>query len=225
MKVREEDYQAYLEALLAGGKSECYRHVEAWLSDDIAIRDLYRLVFHRSLYEVGHLWETNQISVAVEHIATAITENLLSLVYPRIFGADHCGCKAVISCIAHEYHQLGGKMVADIFELHGWDGYFLGANTPLDQLCSIVEEKDPDILALSVSVASHLAVLGGMISHLRERYPSLPVLLGGRAFQNGGGESLPDVPGVFYVESLEKLEEMITGGDLCDLHQPGRSFP
>jgi hypothetical protein len=27
--------------------------------------------------------------------------------------------------VANEYHQIGGKMVADIFELNGWRGYFV----------------------------------------------------------------------------------------------------
>ncbi|POR01495.1 cobalamin-binding protein [Alkalispirochaeta sphaeroplastigenens] len=221
MTVREEDYQSYFEALRAGRKGECYGWVQTWLAGNMAVRELYLAVFQRSLYEIGYLWETNRVSVAVEHIATAITENLLSLVYPRIFGADHCGCKAVISCLAREYHQLGGKMVADIFELHGWDGYFLGANTPLSQLCSIVEEKDPDLLALSVSVAAHLKELDGVLAHLRERYPSLPVLLGGRAFQVGEGSSVFNQPGVLYVDSLTTLEDMLEGGSLSELCQSG----
>ena len=65
-----------------------------------------------------------------EHLATAISESLLNLTYPRLFAQPRNGKSAVVTCVSNEYHQIGGKMVADIFELNGWRGHFLGANMP-----------------------------------------------------------------------------------------------
>ncbi|MBU0936730.1 MAG: cobalamin-dependent protein [Spirochaetes bacterium] len=212
MKVIEEDlYLDYLQALLSGGKARCYDIVQRLLSADPGIHELYVGLFQRSLYEVGQLWEQNRISVAVEHLATAITENMLSLVYPRIFGAEHNGRSAVVSCIANEYHQIGGRMVADIFEMQGWDGYFLGANTPQTDLFSLLDSKKPDVLALSLSITQNFTILYTSIELLRQRYPELPIMVGGQAFLQGGRDIGERYPGVMLVSSLSGLEQLISG--------------
>jgi methanogenic corrinoid protein MtbC1 len=161
------------------------------------------------MYEVGELWEHNRISVAREHLATSVTEFLLTLVYPRIFAAEHCGRSAVVACSANEYHQLGAKMVADIMELNGWDGHFLGANTPAKELLSLIEEKQPDLLVLSLSVYFNLPALLDSIAMVRQAFSKLPVIVGGQAFRWGGRDSLTRFPGVTCLESIDQMEELI----------------
>ncbi len=61
------------------------------------------------MYEVGRLWEFNRISLAKEHLVTAITEGLLNLAYPRLFEKTSVDSqnekKVVISCAANEFNQ------------------------------------------------------------------------------------------------------------------------
>jgi len=154
-------YQEYLEALLQGRRADCGRRVQQLLDQDIDIKNLYTDLFQKSLYEVGRLWELNRISVAREHLVTAITEGLLGLVYPRLFDSDRppASRKVVISCAANEYHQIGGKMVADVFEMNGWESHFLGANTPIDQMLAHIGDTKPDLVGLSLSVYFNLAPL------------------------------------------------------------------
>lgn len=213
MQIDDLLYQKYLDFLLAGDKAGCFSLVSDLLRSQIDIKDLYINLFQRSMYEVGHLWEQNKISVAKEHVATAITEGLLGLVYPRIFEAEHIGRTAIISCLANEYHQLGGKMVADIFELNGWDGYFLGANSPLEQLYSAIEEKQPEVLALSLSVCFNFDQLYRALDALRGRYPHLPIMVGGQAFLWGGSDIGQRFPGVTYVANLSELELLIQSSE------------
>jgi methanogenic corrinoid protein MtbC1 len=51
------------------------------------------------------------------------------------------------------------KLVADIFELNDWRGYFLGANTPRPGLLDLVREKHPDVVTLSLTVYFNLESL------------------------------------------------------------------
>jgi methanogenic corrinoid protein MtbC1 len=205
----ETVYDGYLAALLAGNKGECSRIVTNLLEGGITVRALYRELFQRAMYQVGDLWEHNRISVAREHLATSVTEFLLTLVYPRIFAVEHCGRKAVVACVANEYHQLGAKMVADIFELNGWDGYFLGANTPVTDLLALIEEKQPDFLALSLSVYFNLPTLLDTLKIVRESFANLDILVGGQAFRWGGAASVVNFPRVTCLESIDELEELL----------------
>lgn len=87
---------------------------------------------------------------------TGSTESLLNLAYPSIFDTERIGRKAVVSCSANEFHQVGGKMVADILELNGWDGHFLGANTPPGDMVRFIQEVKPDFVGLTLSILSNL---------------------------------------------------------------------
>ena len=203
-------YRQFLEALLAGNKAECHAITANLLQNpQIPIKEIYTDLFQQAMYEVGSLWEKNRISVATEHMATAIVESLLSLAYPRIFGAAHIGRRAVISCVANEYHQIGGKMIADIFELNGWDGYFLGANTPPKDLLNILTEKQPQILGLSLSIFFNMHNLYRIISIVQSDFPNLPILVGGQAFLWGGLEIENDFRNVRYIDSIPGLEQIL----------------
>jgi methanogenic corrinoid protein MtbC1 len=207
--ITDDIYADYLQALLAGEKGKCIETVNGLLEKGITLYDLYLNLFQRTMYQVGELWEQNRISVAVEHLATAITESLLTLVYPLIFSAEHVGRKAVVSCVAGEYHQLGGKMAADVFELNGWDGYFLGANTPPEELLKLIQEKKPDVLGLSLSIYFNMEHLTGVLEMVRGSFRDLPVLVGGQAFRWGGRDRVEKYPAVTLVSTLEELESFI----------------
>jgi len=205
----EQIYNDYLSLLLAGDKAACSQVVTELLAANIEIKDLYTHLFQRSMYRVGELWEFNKISVAVEHLATSITESLLTLVYPILFSAEHIGKKAIIACAANEFHQLGAKMVADIFELNGWDGYFVGANTPTNDLMQLIDEKNPEFLGLSISIYSNMPVLLSVIEKTRTSYPQLDILVGGQAFRWGGTNIANKYPNLSYIPSLQELETVI----------------
>jgi len=205
----EATYQEYLEALIRGDRHRCRAMVEEMLQEKIDIKDLYVGIFQRSLYKVGELWECNQLSVAREHMATAITESLLPLAYQAIFSAPHSGRKAIVACAANEFHQLGGKMVADIFELNGWDGFFLGANTPTTDLLSLVDEKNPDMLCLSLSIYAGMPGLIKLLERVRGEFAELPVIVGGQAFRWGGVDLVTAYSGVRFIGSILELEKLI----------------
>ncbi len=210
MGIDETFYEWYLAALLAGDRPQCTDLVSRLLEKEIRTEVVYTQLFQRSLYRIGELWEHNRISVAVEHLATAITESLLATVYPRILaGRSPGGRKAVISCSVNEYHQVGARMVADIMEGQGWDAWFLGANTPVEDLLRLIEEKKPDILGLSVSIYFNMAPLKKMIQVVRSHYAGLDILVGGQAFRWGGREVPRMFPKTTFLPSLEELTCMI----------------
>ena len=202
-------YARYLAALLAGDRQRCREEFEAWLAAGTDLRTLYQDLVQRSLYDVGTQWEQGRVSVATEHLATAITESLLNLVYPRLFSQPRLGRSAVVTCAANEYHQIGGKMVADIFELNGWRGYFLGANTPVRDLLDLIQEKQPDVVALSVTIYYTLEAMLNAAAAIRTRFPAVPILAGGQAFRWGGREQAEQIMGVRCLTSLTELESWI----------------
>jgi methanogenic corrinoid protein MtbC1 len=202
----EVEYAAYLAALLAGDRWACHQTFVAWLERGVELRVIYEDLIQRSLYDVGLGWERGEVSVATEHLATAITESLLNIVYPRLFQGPRNGRSAVVTCLANEYHQMGGRLVADVFELHGWRSYFLGANTPLRDVIDLTGDKRPAVVALSLTVPVGLGVLCEATAALRAAFPRLPILVGGQAFRWGGRERAEALEDVRYLGTLGELE-------------------
>ena len=101
-----------------------------------SVHDIYLHVFQRSQYEVGRLWQTNQISVGQEHLCTAATQLIMSQLYPLIFGTERKNRRIVAACVGGDLHEIGIRMVADFFEMDGWDTFYLGADVPTDEHCA-----------------------------------------------------------------------------------------
>lgn len=207
--IKEELYTQYLAYLLQGDRHNCRRIVRHLLDHNIDKKELYVDLFQKSLYDVGRLWEYNKISVAIEHIATSITESMISLSFPSLLAAEHNGKRSVVGCTPGEYHQVGARIVADYFELSGWDSYFLGSNTPDDVLISYLKEYRPDVLAISLSVFFNLNSLVMLVNKVHDKFPGLTVFLGGQAFKWGGEEQFSGIENTYVIQSLYDLEQKL----------------
>jgi methanogenic corrinoid protein MtbC1 len=208
--MQEPVYRSYVDHLIAGNRTACGQIVTGLIEQQTPLLEIYTELFQRSLHEVGCLWESNKVSVATEHLATAMTEWLMTLAYPRLFSGERSGRRVVIACAENEYHQVGAKMVADIFELRGWDSFFLGANTPVDDLMRLLDDKKPNLLGLSISIYFNMPGLLKALERIRARHAELGIIVGGQAFRQGGIDALQGLSGVSYVPTLEALETLIS---------------
>ncbi|MEX2445590.1 MAG: cobalamin-dependent protein [Alkalispirochaeta sp.] len=199
----------FLTALLAGNRRRCAQVVKEYRRDHPPLIDLYEEVFKRSLYEVGSLWERNLISVATEHLSTALVEALLNDLYEQVLPDAYNGRKIVTACVEGETHQVGIKMVADVFEMHGWQSLFLGAGVPTNELLVFIREVQPDVVALSLSIYFHVPMLEMMLTRIRNSFPSLPIVIGGQAFRHGGRDLFDRYPGTVYMLDLAAVEHYI----------------
>ena len=209
--VPETVYSRYLDALLKGDSSQCRSIVQSLLDDGCHLLDLYEQLFRRSLYEVGDLWAKNLITVAEEHIATAITERLLSQLQDLSTTDGNERKRVVISCVTSDLHQIGAKMVANLFETHGWDTYFLGANMPITELLGAIDRVKPDVICLSLALIENLKTLEVTIREIRSNHPQTPIVAGGRAFMNldASQHNLGQQPNVHLLHSVIQLERFI----------------
>jgi methanogenic corrinoid protein MtbC1 len=75
-------------------------------------------------------------------------------------------------------------MVADFFEMEGWDTYYLGANTPTESILRTVEELRPDILAVSATMTFRVSDARELLARVRrsESGQGVQLLVGGYPF-------------------------------------------
>ncbi|MCF8297341.1 MAG: cobalamin-dependent protein [Saprospiraceae bacterium] len=202
-------HKEFLGYLISGNCNKCSNIAHDFLSKGMSIIELYEEIFKKALYDVGELWEYNKISVATEHLASAIVEGLLNELYTYVASQEKTNKIVLVACVEEEHHQIGIKMIGDIFEMNFWDSYFLGANTPVNELIKYAKLTNPNIIALSLSIYFHLPILEKMIIQIRKEFPDLLILIGGQAFKHGGEEILSKYQNVILKKNLIDTEEFI----------------
>ncbi len=157
---------------------------ESILAKENGQEALYLGLIQPVMYEIGRLWEQDKISTAEEHLATSLVGRILSGLYARLPLPPARRGKAVVTCAPNEYHELGGRMLADMLEAAGWDVLFLGANTPAEELLKLLRKNKPRFLAISLTMPFNIDKVAAIIASLRST-PDLGhirVLVGGSAF-------------------------------------------
>jgi len=174
----------YMDALLNVQRDKASKMILKAVEDGTDIKDIYLHVFGPSQHEIGRLWQTNEITVAQEHFCTAATQMIMSQLYPYIFRTNKIGRRLVASCVAGEMHEIGVRMVADIFEMEGWDTYYLGANTPNESIIQTITDLKPDIIAISSSIHYNIPAVMDLIKLIRntQDISNIKIMVGGRPF-------------------------------------------
>ena len=136
-----------------------------------------------TMYRIGQKWQLNQVSVAREHLASSTAGAILAQELLRAVPSPSLNRKILLACVDGNQHALGLVMVADAFELSGWEVFNLGASTPSASLVDLVCETRPDVVGLSVSLPLHFPAARDAMAALRARLgrDCPPVMLGGVA--------------------------------------------
>jgi len=176
----------YLEAQLRTDRQAARDLILDELKRGTSIQDIYLHVFQPAQYEVGRRWQMSQLSVAQEHYCTAATQWVIAQLYPQIAKqrARQTGRRILVFCVSGELHELGSRMVADFFELAGWQTDYLGANLPANGLAQIVASRKLDAIAISATMTFHMPAVRDLIGVLRATPAGegIPVLVGGYPF-------------------------------------------
>lgn len=175
----------FLAAILSAQRQAALNIVEEALKNGTSAVDIYVDVFAAAMHEVGKLWEANKITVAQEHMATAITQYAIASVYPKIVSSEPRRGQMIVTGVCGELHQIGANLVADAMESRGWSVRFLGSNIPHHSIVQAVEESSADVLCISTTIVANLPSASNLIRSVRarlgERAPR--IILGGAAYR------------------------------------------
>jgi len=180
--------ERYLETQLAGDVRGTLRLLDEALAHGTSITDLQCHVIQAAQREVGHLWQGNQIGVAQEHQASAISQLALAHLFSRAQPEPSRGISVAVACVEGELHEFAGRLVADFLELAGFTVSYFGVNLPIDSLVAVLEQEPSDVVALSVTMTFNLPALRRTIQAVRKCLGEhQPILVGGPALVDAPG--------------------------------------
>lgn len=172
-------------------------------------------VFRPAMVEIGQRWHDGVFSVGQEHMATSIVEGAASAML-RLVAREDADRTVLVACFADDTHTMGS--VGFALHMASWEFNVvrLGARTPPHAIRQAVEELDPAIVGLSVTITP----AGHRARELIEEYASAcgetPWVVGGHAatdlteliVQHGGTV----VEGLDARQMRSTIEALVTKG-------------
>lgn len=183
--VWEPVLKEFIDYLLQMRRSNAHTLVKELYSKGTGLQELYLHLFQPALFETGRLWHTGVITVAHEHYCSSSIQQIIAFFYPDIMQTKKTGKRMIASCVSGELHEIGVRMVADFFELSGWETIYLGSNVPLSSIISLLKNQNIELLALSCTMSFHLNQVDEIIRLIRSdpEISHVKVIVGGYPFR------------------------------------------
>lgn len=182
--------RTYLLKLLERNQRDAADLLFAELRTGKPLERIYERIVCPALAEVGRMWQVDEIAVADEHYATAATQVILAQLKLYAPSRPACGRSVLATSVGGDLHDVGIRMVADLFEFAGWRAECLGANTPSDEIVTALRGDhgagNPfDLLAISGSTSLTARSIADAIAAIRGEPATceIPVLVGGTPFR------------------------------------------
>lgn len=175
---------AYLERLLQGDRTGALALTRRWVADGMDIFEILLDILEPAQQEVGRLWAHGMISVAQEHFCTAVTQFVMTDLYPALFTGEDSQRRLVAVHVPGSSHHVGLRMVADVLECRDWSTTYVVDDVTVESLPGLVAADQADVLLISASMPSQIASVSAMIRAVRQdtRTRGVRVVVGGRPF-------------------------------------------
>jgi len=180
--------ERYFAALVAGDSAAALEVARAITTPE-DLEHFFLQVIQPAMYAVGDRWEAGGLSVAQEHLASAITSRVVAGLSTARNVTKPWRGRAVVSAAPNEFHELGAWMISDLLEADGWEVSYLGANTPQEDLVELIRSRSPAVVALSVTMPFNLDRARAIVAAVKQQAGSRQVLVivGGRVFNTQAG--------------------------------------
>ena len=171
-------------SILEGRRLDACRLILDALSDDFSVEDAYLKVVVPAVREFGRMWHMDEVTIAAEHFASDTAQMVIAQLQARAPIAPSNGRVLLAASVAGNRHDMGPRIIANLFEIAGWRVVCLGGDMPGSDIALAVIDFDADLLLLSATLHTHLRTVERTIELVRARSDerAVRVLAGGPAF-------------------------------------------
>ncbi|NMA84131.1 MAG: cobalamin B12-binding domain-containing protein [Epulopiscium sp.] len=191
--------------------------IDALKNQRIGVIDLYQSVLAPALNHIVEEYIEEEDLIWKEHVRSGIIRTIVENTYPFVIkekgergrGREE---KVIVMCPRFEDHELGARMISDLFTIAGYDTTFIGANTPEKTILKAVEVIQPTYISISVTNYYNLISAKTTIDYIKNRFgDKIIFLLGGQAFV-ANPDSYQQIGGDFLLNSFDDIVNLTRGG-------------
>ena len=209
MKNLQETFKNYL---LNREKFACVDLIlKSVSSNEISIVDAYERILTPTLREISDSKHEQVISIWEEHYRSEVVRTVIECLYPIVHKnvSQPYDKKAIVICPQEEYHELGARIVCDYLFLLEIEPYFIGANTPMQEIVALIDYLKPNLIAISISNFYSMISAQKLTENIRLNYgDSIKIVIGGYAVENTE-ESLDKISADNIANDFEQLKKIV----------------
>jgi MerR family transcriptional regulator, light-induced transcriptional regulator len=156
-----------------------------------------------ALKAVGEAWAGGSLSVAQEHMSTAVFRRVLEWLI-GVYRVEGEAPRLVVATPPGQAHEIGALMVAACAAAEGWGITYLGPDLPVAELPAAARETGAGAVALSIVYSADDERLLAAVEAARRELPERTLLLLGGAAAKRLSEEL-EQRGAVVLDSLDEL--------------------
>ena len=159
------------------------------------------------LQRVGDEWHAGRLTIAEEHLASAVVESVL-LDAMRAMRAAPGSPALLVATPSGSRHVIAAAMAGVIAASDGWNVTFLGGDLPVSEIAASARARNVQAVALSVLYAERAEEVVGTLRALRDALPAqVPLIVGGAALAPVAAQLRR--PGIIVGETLTDLRDAL----------------
>lgn len=175
----------FTKGLRLGDPAYCQSIIDDAFNQKLSPSVIYTEIISPANIEIGNLWHSGLITVAREHMSTQISLRTIDKVADVATTSSNNGLSIIVTSVQGDFHCVGAKMLANLLSIDGWNVYYLGYDTPVNEVAALAEESRVDAVALSVTLIKNIPNARACIKKIEGlEYPPV-ILIGGAAISDG----------------------------------------
>ena len=182
--IKEGTLERYLCALLQGDRKQSRAVIEETLQSGTPANSVYVDIIWPIMMEIENLLRQDRIASAQEHLAVRINRTIVDQLQNKLPHRTSKNKKIVICSAAEQSQELGGQIMADLFESDGWEVKFLGGGLTNDDILAFVNDCAPEILLIYGATPKQAPGIRQLIDTIKDvnAWPNMRIMLSGGLF-------------------------------------------
>lgn len=178
------------------------------LASLLPVPELVARVVHPLMELVGKRWYNGTLTVAQEHMVSALLRNLLGGLV-RLYHPREPRVRLIFATPATELHEFGILCGAMLAVSVGVEAIYLGPNLPTPEIVSIANRLKPHVLVLGIAAPAYVADWKGSVAFIAAHIPpSAEIWIGGRDVSTAIPGTSPDR--IAFLPDFESLQPHFT---------------
>jgi MerR family transcriptional regulator, light-induced transcriptional regulator len=210
IQVAAQVQRAYADALLAGDPHDAELVVRDAVDGGLGEALLDDEVIRPALALVGDLWADGRLSVAEEHLATAISRHVVAILRDLFrLQRERRTHRVLLAAAEGEQHVLGLEMAASLIEHGGYDVRQFGADLPVEDLGLAIEIHEPAVVGFTTATERTALNLPAAFAAVRERSPHMGILVGGRGVDEAWATAWDVVVCRHVADAVDRVDALV----------------
>ena len=204
---------AWFQCAITGQEGRALALVNAMLAHRVDMETIYTEIFQPVLNRIGEMYVRGEADETHEHLASALTEQMMAKIAQFYTPVVRTSRRAILGCVAGNYHTVGLRMLADSLKARGWETLFLGANVPTASFLGMIASLRPDLVVASCTMAEQVSSLHELATGLAQATNGAPEpccrLAVGGYYVNEHPEAVAELPITLTASNLHTFLDQV----------------